>query len=124
MPLPGKLNLKIYQGDSFNRDFLVEEIVDGEQVPVDFTAHEVSAFVRPHSSSNRVLAVFNITWPLDGEDEDRYGGIFNAALSSRDTAKLPADCVYDIQSYDTQTEEYKTWVYGRIMVIRGDVTRV
>jgi hypothetical protein len=123
MPLPGRLNITIYQGDDFDRDFLVEEILDGEQVPADFTYHTVSAFVRSHTTSPRVIAVFDILWPSDGEDsEDRSLGIFNASLSSALTSKLPKDCVYDIQSTDTVTGKTKTWVYGRIRVIR-QVTR-
>lgn len=122
MPLPGRLNIIIYQGDDFDRDFLVEEIVDDEQVPVDFTSHEIKAFVRTHQSSPRVIGVFDIHWPSDGEDEDRSQGKFNASLDSETTAALPRDCVYDIQSTDLLTGRTKTWVYGRIRVIR-QVTR-
>jgi len=123
MPLPGILNIEIYQGDDFDRDFLVEEIVDDEQVPVDFTSHEIKAFVRTHQSSPRVIGVFDISWPQDGEDEeDRTSGMFNASLDSATTSRLPKDCVYDIQSTDFMTGRTKTWVYGRIRVIR-QVTR-
>lgn len=125
MPLPGRLNITIYQGDSFERDFLVEEIVDGEQVPVDFTTHRISAFIRNHPNDPRVLGVFDIEWPMDGEDleENRSLGIFNAQLSSRQTSRLPKVCVYDIQSVDQIDGKSKTWVYGQLRVIRGDVTR-
>jgi hypothetical protein len=124
MPLPGRLNLTIYQGDSFDRDFLVEEIVGEEQVPVDFTAHKIRAFVRGHSSSPTVLAVFDITWPEDGEDSfSMEYGKFNASLTSQQTSRLPKTCVYDIQSTDILTGRSKTWVYGTLRVIR-EVTRV
>jgi hypothetical protein len=122
MPLPGRLNITIYQGDDFDRDFLVEEIVDEEQVPVDFTSHEIKAFVRTHQSAPRVIGVFDIEWPLEGEEEDRSQGKFNASLDSATTSNLPRDCVYDIQSTDLLTGKTKTWVYGRIRVIR-QVTR-
>jgi hypothetical protein len=123
MPLPGILNIEMYQGDDFDRDFLVEEIVDDEQVPVDLTNHEIQAFIRTHPSSARVIGVFSFSWPLDGEDEeDRTSGTFNAALDSSTTSRLPVDCVYDIQSTDLLTGRTKTWVYGRIKVIR-QVTR-
>ena len=123
MPLPGRLNITIYQGDDFDRDFLVEEIVDEEQVPVDFTGHEVSAFIRSHPASPTVIGAFDITWPTDGEDEeDRTTGSFNASILSSSTAKFPRQCVYDIQSTDTFTGRTKTWVYGTIRVIK-QVTR-
>jgi hypothetical protein len=123
MPLPGRLNITIYQGDDFDRDFLVEEIVDDEQVPVDFTNHEIRALVRTHQSAPRVIGVFDINWPSDGEDqEDRLSGTFNASLNSSTTARLPRSCVYDIQSTDVFTGKTKTWVYGRIRVIK-QVTR-
>ena len=123
MPLPGRLNITVYQGDDFDRDFLVEEIVGEEQVPVDFTTHEVSAFVRTHPSSPRVIGVFDILWPSDGEGgEDQSQGIFNASLPSSVTSKFPSECVYDIQSTDTATGRTKTWVYGTIRVIK-QVTR-
>lgn len=123
MPLPGRLDIILYQGDDFDRDFLVEEIVDGEQVPVDFTGHEVTALVRTHPSSRKVIGVFDVVWPIDGEDyEDRSSGIFNASLTNQQTSKLPFSCVYDIQSRDVFTGRVKTWVYGRIRVVR-EVTR-
>jgi hypothetical protein len=122
MPLPGRLNLTIYQGDDFDRDFLIEEIVDEEQVPVDFTNHSIRALVRSHPSSPRVIGVFDIHWPFDGEEVDYTSGLFNAYLSSAQTSRLPVNCVYDIQSTDTQTGRTKTWVYGKIRVIR-EVTR-
>lgn len=122
MPLPGRLNITIYQGDDFDRDFLVEEIVDGEQIPVDFTGHEITAFVRSHPSSPKVIGAFDITWPDDGEGEDRTEGKFNASIESAVTAKFPRECVYDIQSTDTFTGRTKTWVYGTIRVIK-QVTR-
>ena len=114
----------IYQGDDFDRDFLVEEIVDGEQVPVDFTFHTITAFVRSHQSAPNVIGVFDIEWPVDGEDgfEDRTLGSFNARLASSVTSRLPAQCVYDIQSTNNQTGQTKTWVYGNIRTIR-QVTR-
>jgi hypothetical protein len=118
MPLPGRLNITIYQGDDFDRDFLVEEIVDGEQVPVDFTGHEIMALVRTHQSSPRVIGVFDIEWPYDGEEEGRSAGHFNASLDSPTTASLPRECVYDIQSTDLATGKTKTWVYGKIRVIK------
>jgi hypothetical protein len=122
MPLPGRLDITIYQGDDFDRDFLVDEIVDEEQVPVDFTNHEITAFVRSHATSGRVLAVFDVEWPYDGEDEIKDSGEFNLSLSSPETSRLPQHCVYDIQSTDLATGRTKTWVYGRIKVIR-QVTR-
>jgi hypothetical protein len=123
MPLPGRLNITIYQGDDFDRDFLVEEIVEDEQVPVDFTGHDIQAFVRTHQSAPRVIGVFNISWPQDGEDEEgRTSGVFNASLDSATTSRLPKDCVYDIQSTDLATGRTKTWVYGKIRVIK-QVTR-
>ena len=122
MPLPGRLDIIIYQGDDFDRDFLVEEIVDDEQVPVDFTFHEVSSFVRSHATSNKVLAIFDVDWLENGENSGRENGQFNLSLSSEETARLPQYCVYDIQSTDVLTGRTKTWVYGQIRVIR-QVTR-
>jgi hypothetical protein len=126
MPLPGKLDLAIYQGDSFEREFLVEQDIDGVNEPVDFTGHNVAGFVRTHQSSRKVISVFDISWPVDddGEDEleDRTLGSFYGHLSASQTANLPLDCVYDIKSVDPIDGYTKTWVYGRIRVIRG-VTR-
>jgi hypothetical protein len=123
MPLPGRLNLTIYQGDSFDRDFLVEEVVDGDQIPVDFTTHVIRAFIRSHSASPQVIAAFFIEWPTDGEDtEIKDMGKFNASLTSAETSKLPKNCVYDIQSIDIISGKSKTWVYGNLRVIR-EVTR-
>lgn len=122
MPLPGRLDLTIYQGDDFDRDFLVEEIVDDEIVPVDFTFHDVSSFVRSHATSGKVLAIFDVDWLEDGEESGRENGKFNLSLSSQETSTLPQYCVYDIQTTDTLTGRTKTWVYGKIRVIR-QVTR-
>jgi hypothetical protein len=123
MPLPGRYNIVIYQGDDFDRDFLIEENIEGELVPVNFTDHTIHAFVRSHPSAPSVIGVFDILWPSNGEDDEDYSmGMFNASLKSEDTSKFPKTCVYDIQSVDNATGRKKTWVYGTIRVIR-EVTR-
>lgn len=126
MPLPGRLDLTIYQGDSFEREFLVEQNVDGVNEAVDFTDQEISAFIRTHQSSNKVIGVFDISWPIseDGEDSQdvKSLGIFYASLNSQETEDLPPNCVYDIHSVDPADGYTKTWIYGKIKVIRG-VTR-
>lgn len=126
MPLPGRLDLILYQGDSFDREFLIEQDVDGVNEPVDFTDQQVSAFIRTHQGSQKVIGIFDITWPVseDGEDQQdvKNLGIFYASLSSDETSKLPINCVYDVQSADPEDGYTKTWVYGKIRVIRG-VTR-
>jgi len=126
MPLPGRLNITIYQGDSFEREFFVEQDVDGENEPIDFSNHNVTGLIRAHQASPKVLSVFDISWPIhdDGEEEyeDRTLGTFYGYLSADQTQKLPIDCVYDIKSVDPIDGYTKTWLYGRIRVIRG-VTR-
>lgn len=123
MPFPGRLNIILYQGDDFERDFVIEEMVGENQDPVDFTGHEIKAFIRTHQSSPTVIGTFDINWPTDGEDvEDRTRGEFIASISSSVTSKLPRKCVYDIQSTDNLTGRTKTWVYGNIRAI-GQVTR-
>ena len=119
MPLPGKLNITIYQGNSFVRDFLIENDVDGNLFPVDFSDHTITGFIRSHATSPRVLGVFGIDTPIDGEGTE---GTFTAFLHPNETLKLPPLCVYDIQSVNNETGELRTWVYGSIKVIR-QVTR-
>lgn len=115
MPLPGRLDLIIYQGNSFYRDFIVENDIQGEIVPVDFSDKTISGFIRPHATSGRVLGVFDVELSGDGEDAD---GAFGVSLPSEETFRLPPNCVYDIQSRDNNTGEVKTWIYGSIKVIR------
>jgi hypothetical protein len=119
MPLPGNLNIEMYQGNSFTRDFLIENDVEGELVPVDFSDHVLSGFIRTHPTSGRVLAVLGFDFPNDGEDSQ---GEFTAFLTPTQTLRLPPKCVYDIQSVNENTGEVRTWVYGAIKVIR-QVTR-
>jgi hypothetical protein len=122
MPLPGKFNLLLYQGDSFRKEFVIEQNVDGELVPVDFTEHTMLGMVRSHSASTKIIAVFSIEFEDDGEDNARAAGRFIASLTSQQTSRLPGTAVYDIQSVDEATGEVKTWIYGRVRAIR-EVTR-
>ena len=119
MPLPGRLDLTIYQGNSFTRDFLIDNDVEGELVPVDFSDHTITGFIRSHATSGRVLGIFDVDLPMDGEEAD---GFFTASLSPEETRRLPPNCVYDIQSVSETTGVLTTWVYGSIKVIR-QVTR-
>ena len=119
MPLPGRLDLIIYQGNSFVKDFLIESDVEGELTPVDFFDHTITGFIRSHPTSGRVLGIFDIEVPIDGEGTD---GVFTVLLEPNETLRLPPDCVYDIQSVNNETGELRTWVYGSIKVIR-QVTR-
>lgn len=119
MPLPGIFNISMYQGNSFVKDFLIENDVDGELVPVDFSDHVITGFVRSHPTSGRVLAVFAVDVFEDGED---VYGEFSVSLSPNETLRLPPKCVYDIHSVNESTGELRTWVYGAIKVIR-QVTR-
>jgi len=111
MSLPGKLNIVTLQGDYFERQFLIEEEVDGELTPIDFTEHNVIGQVRTHSSSPTISALFNIDWI------NRSEGEFLASLTSNVTSKLPKNCVYDIQSMDP-LGRVRTWVYGSFRVLR------
>ena len=120
MPLPGRLDLTIYQGNSFVRDFLIENDVDGDLVPVDFFDHTITGFIRSHATSGRVLGIFDVEVISDGEDD--LSGLFTVSLQPSETLRLPPHCVYDIQSLDNETGELRTWVYGSIKVIR-QVTR-
>jgi hypothetical protein len=126
MPLPGRLDLILYQGDSFEREFLIEQDIDGVNESVDFTDQEVVGFIRTHATSGKVIGIFDISWPIseDGEDDQdvKSLGTFYASLSAQETEKLPPGCVYDIHSVDPVDEYTKTWLYGNIKVIRG-VTR-
>jgi hypothetical protein len=122
MPLPGKFNILLYQGDTFTREFIIEQNVAGELEPVDFTEHSMLGMVRNHSTSNKIIAVFQIDFEDDGEDDARSSGRFVARLTSQQTSRLPRTSVYDIQSVDESTGETKTWVYGRIRAI-GEVSR-
>lgn len=119
MPLPGRLDITIYQGNSFVKDFLIESDVEGELVPVDFSDHTITGFIRSHATSGRVLGVFDVDLPTNGEDVD---GEFSVSLPPNETLRLPPRCVYDIQSVDESTGGLRTWVYGSIRVIR-QVTR-
>ena len=119
MPLPGRLDLTIYQGNSFVRDFLIENDVDGEITPVDFSDHTITGFIRSHATSGRVLGIFGVDIANNGEDSD---GLFTVSLEPAETLRLPPACVYDIQSVNNETGELRTWVYGSIKVIR-QVTR-
>jgi hypothetical protein len=119
MPLPGRLDITIYQGNSFFRDFLIENDIDGGTEPVDFTNHTVTGFVRSHPTSGRVLAIFDVDLPTEGEDLE---GLFTVSLTPEETFRLPPACVYDIQSLNNDTGELRTWIYGSIKVIR-QVTR-
>lgn len=122
MPLPGKFNILLYQGDSFQREFIIEQNVDGELVPVDFTEHSMLGMVRSHSASSKIISVFDIDFISDGEDDSRADGTFVASLTSRQTSRLPRSSVYDIQSVDESTGEVKTWVHGGVRAV-GEVTR-
>jgi hypothetical protein len=109
----------MYQGDTFVREFLVEEDTDEGLIPVDFTGRRVVGLVRSHATATKVLASFEITWPEDefGND-DRSQGIFTATLDPDDTSRFPAECVYDIQSVNDSDGKVRTWIYGKFRVIR------
>jgi hypothetical protein len=109
----------MYQGDTFVREFLVEEDTDEGLIPVDFTGRRVVGLVRSHATATKVLAAFEITWPEDefGND-DRSQGIFTATLDPDETSRFPAECVYDIQSVNDSDGKVRTWIYGKFRVIR------
>lgn len=103
MAIPTRQNILLYQGDSLLVNF------DAEGLDVE----SIRGLVRTHTSSPKVLAVFDIG--ADGEDG------FVGTLSPEDTSKLPRNSVYDIETV-LADGSVRTIAYGTIRAI-AEVTR-
>ena len=103
MAIPTRQNILLYQGDTLLVNF------DAQGHDID----SIRGLVRTHSSSPKVLAVFDIE--QDGED-----GLLGS-LGAQQTSKLPRVSVYDIEA-TLADGTVKTIAYGRIRAI-GEVTR-
>lgn len=123
-PLPGKVDLVLYRGDTRVWTALIETntgtVLAPVWTPYDLTNHTVLAQIR--SDKNRAAPVVAaITTTVDN---DPTTGLITLTLTSTEADKLGADATtlwWDLQTTRTSDSFRRTWLAGKAKV-EGDVS--
>jgi len=120
VPLPSKVDLPIYRGDSINAPFRLYSTPDGGVTKNywDLTGYTGHAQVRRNVQSADVLLELTVTVadPQTGSDKGRV----TVTADGVDTTDLPVTCaVWDLEL--ANGADVRTWLRGEAD-ITGDVT--
>jgi hypothetical protein len=108
--LPVEVDLNIYMGDDFPIDVAVTDSVTGG--PMDLTGITAKSQIRATAADTNILATLTPTIA---------GNVITLKLSHTDSAKLPLQCVWDMQITDA-AGNITTLVAGKVTVA-PEVTR-
>lgn len=114
--LPGKLDITIQQGDSFDLPLKIRtKLADQSTVPVDLTGHVGKAQIRASTVATEVMAEFTVTI-TDGAQ-----GELTASLTPGQTTAITGNGVWDLET-TAPDGEVRTWVGGNVTLLK-EVTR-
>ena len=122
-PLPAKVNLTLYRGDTRVWTDIFTETVADAVVPKDLTGYTFLSQIRDDKNRGEIVATIAV------EADDPAAGTIVRTLTAEEADKLPGEepgqaapvLYWDLQS--TKDGMVRTWMAGSVKV-KGDATDV